>query len=168
MPEMKLSSPWITYVHEIQKMFERDSEVRVMYDDENKEVKLFVDSIQKAEALEKILRHERTFGNVVLKITVVPSNKEKDILDVFNDAFFGNTALLYTVPLKSPLGIHRFVVFDGKVVQFYNDQLDDPNGNKSTLYQEIAKDIFDDKFAVNFCTEVVDKNASNKPLGEWP
>ena len=40
MSEMKLSSPWITYVHEIQKMFERDSEVRVMYDDENKEVKL--------------------------------------------------------------------------------------------------------------------------------
>ena len=168
MSEMKLSSPWITYVHEIQKMFERDSEVRVMYDDESKEVKLFVDSAQKAEALEKILRHEKTFGNVVLKIAVVPSNKEKDILDVFNDAFFGNAALSYTIPIESPLGIHRFVVFDGKVVQFYNDQLDDLNGNKSTLYQEIAKDIFEDKLAVNFCTEVVDKTASNKRLGEWP
>lgn len=168
MSQTKLSAPWITYVHEIQKMFEKDNEVRIIYDDENKEIKIFVDSEQKAEALDKILRHEKTFGNVVLKITVYPSNKEKDILDVFNDAFFCNPVLSYTVPIESPLGTHRFAVFNGKVVQFYNDQLDDLNGNKTTLYQEIAKDIFEDGLAVNFCTEPVDKNASNKPLGEWP
>ena len=58
-----------------------------------------------------------------------------------------------TISAESPLGKHRFVMLKNAVAQFYNDQMDDPFGNKSMLYQEIAKDIFKKEFAVNFCTE---------------
>jgi hypothetical protein len=57
-------------------------------------------------------------------------------------------------------------VFEKKVVQFFNDQLDDINGNKSTLYQDIAKDVFEKHEGVYFCTAADGK--LSKPLGEWP
>lgn len=165
MSELKLSSPWVTYKNEIKAMFEGDPNIRIQYDEDKYEIRLYVDKQSKYDALEKILKHEQTFGNVTLKITVIPPN-DVDILDVFDDAFVGNEALQYTLPIESPLGTHRFVVFKNEVVQFFNDQLDDLNGNKSTLFQEIAKDIFVDDLAVNYCTEA--EPCLRKPLGEWP
>ena len=168
MKELNLSSPWVTYLNELKAMFGEDQDIAIRYNEEEKEVLIYVANGSKAEALDKILIHEKEFGNVTLKINVIPpNNNEADILTVFNDAFLGNPAMEYTVPIESPLGTHRFVVFKNKVVQFYNDQLDDLHGNKSTLYQEIAKDIFVDGLAVNYCTNPTDKNLM-KPLGEWP
>ena len=60
----------------------------------------------------------------------------------------------------------NYVVFENKVVQFFNDDLSDIHGNKSTLYQEIAKDIFGDCDNIYFCTDT--KEEIGKPLGEWP
>ena len=155
--KLNLSSPWQTYVNELAVMFENDPEVQVMYDETKYEVKLYIwKNHQKAEALEKLLNHEKQFGNITLKITVVPPNgveAETDILEVFRKAFEGNNAMLGVLPVESPMGTYRYVVFENKVVQFYNDQLDDPHGYKTTLYQEIAKDIFADGLAVNYCTD---------------
>lgn len=165
---MNLSAPWYTYVNELKAMFDQDTDIQIRYDDEEKEVRLYVTKVAKAEALTKLLKSEKEFGNVTLKITVIPPNEnDLDILDTFDDAFNGNPALSFVMPIESPIGTHRYVVFKNKVVQFYNDQLDDLNGNKSTLFQEIAKDIFNEKLAVNYCTESTDRNLI-KPLGEWP
>lgn len=165
---MNLSALWFTYVNELKAMFEQDNDISIRYDDENKEAKIYVAKASKADALAKILKSEKEFGNIKLKITVVPPNENDfDILDLFDDAFNGNPALSFVMPIESPIGKHRYVVFKNKVVQFYNDQLDDLNGNKSTLFQDIAKDIFEDKLMVNYCTETVDRNLI-KPLGEWP
>lgn len=152
---MSLAAPWTTYVSELEAMFAGDLDISIVYDECAHEVKLYVNGEKKADALTKILNSEVTFGNVTLKITVIPANckNEEDILDCFRDAFEGNPAMTRVIPVTSPLGTHRFVMFRNKVVQFYNDQLDDPYGNKYTLYQEIAKDIFNRNFAVNFCTE---------------
>ena len=169
--KLKLSPPWRTYLNEITEMFGEDMDIKILFDEEEMEIKLLVDSSAKAEALERILNPEVTFGNVTLKITVVPPNKNNvpDVLDDFLAAFLGNPALIGTLPIESPLGMHRFVIFQKKVVQFYNDQLDDPHGNKSTLLQEIAKDIFRNELSVNFCTERKGDTLSvGKPLGEWP
>ena len=165
---VKLSSPWQTYVNELKAMFGEDPDITIRFNDDEKIVSLYVAKPPKAEALEKLLKHEVTFGNVTLSVNVIPPNEnEIDILDTFEDAFSGNPALSFVIPIESPLGSHRFVVFENKVVQFFNDQLDDMNGNKSTLYQDIARNIFDEKLAVNYCTDV--KSASlAKPLGEWP
>lgn len=166
--KLNLSAPWITYKNEIEAMFGKDPDITIRYDDEQKEVRLYVTKPSKASALEKILKPEQTFGNITVHVTVVPPNdNEIDILDTFDDAFLGNPSLCYTVPIQSPLGTHRFAVFQNKVVQFYNDQMDDLNGNKSTLFQEIAKDIFKEGLSVNYCTDP-GKDALTKPLGEWP
>jgi len=48
------------------------------------------------------------------------------------------------------------VVFENKVVQYFNDQLDDPYGVKSALYEDLARDVFEDSEGVFFNTQVVD------------
>jgi hypothetical protein len=45
-----------------------------------------------------------------------------------------------------------YVAFKKEVVQFYADNLRDPNGFKSTLYQDIAEDVFGEKNNVCYCT----------------
>lgn len=151
--KVKLSPPWCTYVNELKAMFQNDPYVTIQYNDEAKEVKLFVAKVDKAEALAKILKEEQKFGGTTLKITVVPPNDEaRDILDEFDDAFRYNDAVGKILPIESPFGLFRYVGFANKVVQFYNDQLDDPSGNKSMLLQEIARDIFKDELTVNYYT----------------
>lgn len=152
---VSLSAPWTTYVHELEMMLGDDPDISILYDETLREVKIYVEGEKKARALAKLLNSKVTFGNCTLTVTVIFSNNEenKDILDVFHDAFEGNPVFVRTISAESPLGKHRFVMLRNAVAQFYNDQMDDPFGNKSMLYQEIAKDIFDRDLAVNYCTE---------------
>ena len=59
-----------------------------------------------------------------------------------------------------------YVVFKNRVVQFFNDNLNDIYGNISTLYQEIASDVFKEISGVNYCTDIEERVGA--PLGEWP
>ena len=153
MNKITLSPPWQTYVSEMVTLFQDDPSVTVGYDDEEKVISIYVDKASKAEALEKILKHEVTFGNVKLTVNVIPPNEDvHDILDDFKTAFMDNPVVQAIYQTENPLGTHRFVGFEKKVVQFYNDQLDDPDGNKSMLFQDIAKDVFVDDLAVNYFT----------------
>ena len=116
----------------------------------------------------------KMFGNVCLGITVIPDNNFAELPlnvateDLFNMAFDRNPVFAFT---KSITGIFSntltYVVFKNRVVQFFNDNLNDIYGNISTLYQEIASDIFADKVeGVCFCTDIEEK--VGVPLGEWP
>lgn len=51
-----------------------------------------------------------------------------------------------------------FCIFKKKVIQYFNDVLSDPNGNESTLAQNIAPQIFDIKSPIMYCTETTDIN----------
>ena len=46
-----------------------------------------------------------------------------------------------------------YVVLKKEVVQFFNDNLNDIHGLETTLYQTIAKDVFDGT-GVFFCTDI--------------
>ena len=167
MENMKLSPPWITFVHEIEALFAEDPDVKVQYDENTNTVKLYVANIDKAEALDQLIPLKKSFGNVTINVEVIPANlcemsKEK----LFDKAFAGNPALCYTASYDNPLGHFTYIVFEKKVVQFFNDQLDDINGNKSMLLQDIASDVFGSDHAVFYCTDA-DRSLS-KPLGEWP
>lgn len=154
MEKLKLSPPWQTYVSELEALFGKDPDIQVIYDDEEKIVKLYVDNSRKAEALAKLLPVEKEFGNVVLNIAVIPANDEnEDEVSLLAKAFEGNPALADIKTVDSMLGSFNFVIFKKEVVQFYNDQLDDINGNKSTLYQEIAKDVLCTGPNIHYCTE---------------
>ncbi len=164
---MKLSSPWVEFYREIEALFAQDDEVKVVYEEEKNEVKLYVENARKADALTQLLPAEKTFGNVTLKITVIPANDlEISKADLIAEAFDGNPALSYVQHVDAVIGAFDYAVFQNRVVQFFDDNLSDINGNKSTLYENIAKDVFGENVGVFFCTEA--PVSLTKPLGEWP
>lgn len=174
---LKLSPPWVTYVNEIEALFNPDPEIGVTYDNDNVELKLYVENGEKAQILDKLLPDTKTFGNVNLKITVVPANPYNTKLDIeymkpaeiFNTVFDKNPVFSFVYSVDEIFtNVITYVVFVNKVVQFFNDNLNDVYGNVSTLYQEIAHDVFEDANlgGVAYCTDV--ENRFGKPLGEWP
>lgn len=163
---MKLSAPWVKFYREIEALFAQDDEVKVTYDEEANEVKLYVDNARKADALTQLLPSEKAFGNVTVKVTVVPSNKVMTKADLIDEAFVGNPALNFVWHADTIMGSYDYAVFAAKVVQFFNDDLSDINGNETTLYEDIARDVFGES-DVFFCTEPINGKLA-KPLGEWP
>ena len=116
-------------------------------------LRFFVENPNKANAIREILPEEVSFGNVKLAIHVVPAELQKNPTSIINAAFKGNKAVSRILHRTTPLtGDHDYVMFRPDVVQFFNDDLGDPNGNESTLYQEIAREVLQIK-GVNFCTE---------------
>lgn len=165
---MKKSSPWVEFYREIEALFAQDDEVKIVYDEENNEVKLYVENARKADALTQLLPAEKIFGNVTMKVTVIPANNAKvSKADLIAEAFDGNPALSYVQHVDAVIGAFDYAVFQNKVVQFFDDNLSDINGNKSTLYENIAKDVFGSDAGVFFCTEAGNRDLI-KPLGEWP
>ena len=167
---MKLSAPWVTFYHEMEALFKKDPEIHLMYDEEECVIKVYVDNPVKAEALTELLPESKQFGNVELMIDVIPANAEKTKVELFRDAFQGNEAFeyIFSVPDTFSLPIN-YVVFKNEVVQFFNDELGDIHGNKSTLYQELAKDIFEGNCqGIYFCTETPENTLIGEPAGNWP
>ena len=165
--QMKLSPPWITFVSEIKAMFGEDPEIKITYDEDTYTLKLYVDNTDKAEALAKLIPDKKEYGNVVVKVEIIPADSSEDTGEqLFKKAFAGNPVMKDVVSFESPFGVVTYAVFEKKVVQFYNDQMDDINGNRSTLFQEIAKNVFGTDHEVFYCTEA--DAELTKPLGEWP
>ena len=156
MSKLGLSSPWVNFYRELEALFAKDPEVKVVYDEEKNDVKLYVDNLAKADALAQLLPVERTFGNITITVTVIPANKEgASKIQLFRTAFEGNGAFNYTASAEGIFTnpIH-YVVFANEVVQYFNDDLSDAHGVRSTLYQDIAEDIFENHESVYFCTNV--------------
>lgn len=149
-------APWTNFYREIEALFEKDPQVTIKYNEEARVVSLFVDDAEKADAISKILPTEKTFGGATVKIHVVPANNEDDTEeDVIAKAFKGNPALDYVKTIPTPFGNMTFAVFHPEVVQYYDDDLGDINGLRSTLYQDIANDVLEFK-DVRYCTNKVD------------
>ena len=174
MASLNLSPPWVIYYNELAAFFKYDNEVRVIYDDEEHTVKLYVSNANKAKALESLLDSEVEFGNVVMKIIVIPPNtaaKTKLVRNVFSVALEGNPIVSKIETLSgvfnNPI---TFVVFRKQVVQFWTDDIGDYSGIRSTLYQTIADELFaNHKKGVFFSTDTEDPVLDlGSPLGEWP
>ena len=157
-------------------MFKGDPEVMVVYDEDNRDIKLYVENSKKASALEKILPKEKKFGRIIQRISVIPANGlcsvEKE--ELFKAALEGNNAVSF---IRSVEGIFAnsmtFVVFKKEVVQFWTDNIGDYFGLRSTLYQNIAEEIFENTDGVYFSTDETDDygyegERFGAPLGEWP
>ena len=139
-----LVSPWINYFHEVEELFRYDEDVAVKFDDDSCTLKLYVDDQKKAEAIEYILPKEKVFGNVTMKISVIPSNKElSDPMEALRIAFKGNRIFNGTQVSPSPFGDVKFAIFSPDSVQYYNDNMYSLCGMKTTIYEDIAKDVLD-------------------------
>ena len=112
--------------------------------------------MKKLLLLNRFFQQKKDFGNDSVSIYVVPMEvKDWLPIDVYRKAFEGNPAFSYATSVE---GIYsnpiHYIVFSKEVVQFYNDSLSDVNGLCSTLYQDIAKEVFEGKKGVNFCTDI--------------
>ena len=154
---LKLAPPWSIFFEELYAMFVNDPDVIVRdmgIEDDVYKIELLVDSIDKAEALSVLLPAEKKFGNITVNVIVVPPNhKEMTQADLYRKAFRDNLAVDRVLEGALPTGDPMiYIEFSKEVVQFYADNLRDPEGFKSTLYQDIAEDIFEGKPGVCYCT----------------
>lgn len=154
---MTLVTPWIEYCNQLEVLFAEDNDVRVDYNTEKNDIRLYVADAEKADALAKLLPSFKTFGNVTVTVTVVPPNEngEPNKFELIAKAFKGNNAVKLITNGSNPITSDmNFVVFRKKVVQYYNDNIGDYNGVKSTLYQDLAAEIFGEMFGVHYCTDI--------------
>lgn len=175
---LKISPPWVTYVHKLQAIFDEDPHIAFNVDYSVPSVTLAIadGDGDKAAAVAKLLPEEKVFGKVTLTINIDCANMSNRAFtsakELFETAFEGNPVLAYVVVPESEYWTVPFtyVVFKNCVVQFFNDNLNDPHGIISTLYQEIASELFEDvTFAgggISYCTDIEHK--LGMPLGEWP
>lgn len=170
---LKMSPPWITYVNELTALFKNDPAIKIRYDNDGPSVYLTVNNApDKAAALAQLLPEEVYFGNVCLDLFIEGEISNKifvDKVELFETLFGGNSAFAFVYPVEGIFSNRIiYVVFKNCVVQFFNDNLNDLHGNISTLYEDIAADVFEDADipGVFFCTDI--EETVGKPLGEWP
>lgn len=167
MATLHMSAPWVIFYREVQALFAYDPEVHILYDEAENHIKLFVEDEYKAAALAELLPTTKTFGNVELKMTVFPPNGAKDddpvllgttsIEELFDLAFTGNGAYAFTQSLPCIFSNNvTYVVFKKRVVQYWTDDLGDYYGQTSTLYQNIARDVFGEREGVFYSTDIED------------
>ena len=171
---LKISPPWVTYMNKLQALFDGDPQIAFNIDYNNMTVALAGNNGEKNAAIQRLLPSEKQFGNITLKVIVdgpianiaFPTQKA-----LFDTAFSGNPAYAYSVTPGDDTWFFSatYVVFKNCVVQFFNDNLNDCHGLISTLYQDIAAEIFEDAglSCVYYNTDV-ERGALGKPLGEWP
>lgn len=155
MAKVNLSAPWVEYYNQMNKLFGEDPDIKIIFDEENYAIKLYVKGEVKANAIQQLIPESVEFGNITVTNSVIPENVEFDSDKAIIDAAFkGNPVFSYS---KSVDGLYSFnatyAVFKNKVVQYFNDNLNDINGNKSTLYENIAREILTNS-KVFFCTDV--------------
>lgn len=165
--KIKLSPPWITYFHKVQALFEKDNSVMVDFDEDNCHLNIIVEEdIEKGEAIQKLFPSEIVFGNNVMKINIVTIQEPKQIptAQIFTNAFKNNPVVEDIISASDILRDDQtYIMFQNKVVQFFNDNISDYNGVCSTLYQDIAKDVFKDFADVHYCTSTnINKDKETK------
>ena len=156
MSKISLSAPWTVYYRKIQALFEQDPEINILYDEDNATIRLYVDNEEKGRALDLLLPTEVVFGNITLHIAIIFANNrvESSNKSIFETIFSGNPILKYVQEVRIPCSnTMTFIVFKKEVVQFFNDDTGDIHGLESTLYENIARDIFKKTTGVYFCTD---------------
>lgn len=167
MAKLGLSAPWMIFYHKVEALFAKDNEVKVIYDEANRTINLYVDNAEKAYVLANHIPAVKKFGRVDLKINVIPAN-EVDAQGTFARLFENNGAVSFVRNIDSFGWKCQYVVFKKEVVQFFTDDLGDYNGFHSTLYEDIAREVFEDTEGVFFCTDTANSVTLMSPLGEWP
>ena len=171
---LKLSPPWITYIHQLEALFDGDPQISFYINDSERIITIACNNGDKNAALMRLLPPEKKFGNIIFDIVIDGPVSNTTFLTqkaLFDTAFKGNPVYAYSVmPDESGwFFTATYVVFKNCVVQFFNDNLNDCHGIVSTLYQDIAAEVFADADlnGVYYNTDV-ERGNLGMPLGEWP
>ena len=155
-----MSAPWYTYANTVKQMFARDKDITVsdlIKGDGSFDyvINIEVKNHKKAVALERVLCTGANFGNVKVGIIVydTENNLSSGNAEIFNDIFDGNPIVQDIRVIKDQADTeHVYVRFKPEIIQFFNDDLSDYDGNWTGLAEDIARDIFKSYAHVNFCT----------------
>ena len=151
---VKMSAPWITYFRQIEALFDKDPDIQVNFDEDDLVVRLYVEGSDKAEALATLLPSNVSFGNVTVTISIIPANKSTSRVDLLKKAFEGNPIFSYATTIEGVMtNPISYVVFEPEVCQFWNDNLHDPHGLVSDLYENVARTILGEEDGVCFTTD---------------
>ena len=180
MAKINLISPWDEYYSKMVAFFKDDPDVTVLYDDKDdnaRYINVLVDNPEKARALYILLESEKQFGDITLYISVITANvipqevvrnldgwkDEENYYRLYDFALLGNMNLSTIREVKGVMGFNAiYVVFKKKIIQYYNDNIGDFNGMKSTLAENIARDIFVPHDGVFFNTDIKDIKLCDK------
>ena len=164
MLNVKLEAPWFTWQKQAAKLFERDPDIIVgeLYEldgDCQYGIDIEVRDHEKFVALDRALPSVKEFGNIKVAITLFDEENASTNPDVtlYETIFRGNPILDRVEDKVDQTGTHiGYVIFKPEVLQFFDDNLQDINGNWSGLAQDIAGEVFDNGFrGVFFCTAEV-------------
>lgn len=139
----RMNSAWVDYATKVKSLFADDDDVTIAYDNDEPCLTLYVESAIKADALAQLFPEKKEFGNVTLKIEVLPANESVTIGDLFATAFNGNPAFGGIYDVDSMGYKATYALFAPKVVQYYSDDLSEYGGVSTKTYAQIARDVFD-------------------------
>ena len=155
----QLSQPWFSYQRMLVALFGQDSQVLVgdiaPLDEDGYAIEIQVSDEVKAAALKEILDTNIDFGGVVVTTTILGIS-EKSASDMDEaarmEAAFAGNPLFVKIVTEGPYPTDAvYCVFAPVVLQFWNDNLNDYQGNVSVLPADLAKDILITE--VHCCTE---------------
>ena len=182
MARLNLTAPWVEHYNKLKAFFEKDRYVTVVIDEEDvvadgiHKIKMVCSDPERGKgyALDQVLRKDLPYTTVeVLYRDKDPEIDAVRFKTVMSDGYLeqlsfvlrGNEALegvrVKYLPGISPEEGFKYVIFKKEVVQYYADDLSDYYGHHSTLYEILARDIFETPPpGVFFCTERVDNKES--------
>lgn len=151
---MKLSAPWITFYRQLEALFKKDPSIKLNFDEDDLVIRIYVEGQDKAEALAQLLPQKRAFGNVEVTISIIPANKPTSRVELLKKAFDGNPIFSYASTIEGVMvNPISYVVFEPVVAQFWNDNLHDPHGIVSALYEDLAREVFGEDGGICFSTD---------------
>lgn len=163
MLKFAIEAPWYTFQKKVKALFGKDPDVIVgdVYEVEDGKVDFAFDleirDHEKFLALDRVLSKVRTFGNVTLGIRLFDeenSVETDNAVEQYKTIFKGNPIVKDIKDVQDATGApHGFVRFRPQVIQFFDDNTEDYNGNWNGLAQDIANEVFETEFrGIHFCT----------------
>ena len=157
MEKVKLSPPWDEYARKLMALFAQDEEITIEYKERENKISIWVDNTDKYEAMSKLIPAEMDFGGHKLNIEIIPADAviaEKDNRYYLKKLFRGNNAVSEIIDTEIGAADVTYIEFEKEVIQFWNDNLADLHGIKSTLMEDIAREIMPETTNVFYGTDV--------------
>ena len=155
-PGLGQKSPWQSHFHKLEKLFEGDPQLTVKQDGNHTDIHFYAGDEKKLNALEHVLGEGIDFGNVHVKYFYHIANQLGEVTSNDYEVLFeGNKNVSRIVKGGNPvIGQQTYIVFAPSVVQWFDDNLLDVAGNRSTVMEDIAREVFtgSGKAATSFCT----------------
>lgn len=172
MIKLRLEAPWYTYRKKLNALFELDEQIDVgevyqpEYDEADYAIDIAVKDHKKFIALDRALPSEVVFGMINLRINLLDEENAygDPAIELFKTIFEGNRIVKDIKTFVDNVGVsHAYVRFQPEIVQFFDDDLGDYNGNWTGLAQDIAKEVFvGTSWEINFCTADLRENCSTE------